>query len=797
MRTRYALLLVAVSLLGTLGCGGQDVREDRTIEFAPDSQTLAFQHGSEGVFIRLTDGELRKIHQPADDEPAVSVPLWSPDGRSVIFCTGRYDEVDTRDDQATDEADRRAWDANPDGRGFLPVPAEFTVWRYSLDDPKVENGEFKSHQILTSHCNHAGLIAAGLAVMWHPSGESFFFIDDRSSELADGIQGALVGPADSESIDGHILREHSLETGTNRMVFGRRAHVLIPIVSADQSQVACVAASLKTQQFSSNNGIWLRDAKSGNWSLIPNSEVMATRAGPDGVHVASRSLSHLIQNVRRNRPVWAKSGDMFFVTTAEYTREENGSIRTESTVHKLDAQTQAVAQFAAFAGGLEKLYVHPAGHRVGAMSSHTNELVLADQERGVVSLSSIHAGGFDLIPRQFAGWSDNGNQMCVVCSKHPFLVIETVGNDESEIKVQPTSLLMPRTNQRRHLVVADEDGTNARSVFSGMRIGFARWAPDKVVESAAESSDRIAFWATFTPSHQDVVSANFRVSADFTLMPCDPAVILDLATMQLDWMPVNSLEAEQVGHYYQIHGDHHEAWKWYTESDARRARELADEVDPPKSRRARMDRLVRQRDSAMFRYICRLRLGREDAAEHKAAYDRFTAELINFGRAQREAWNPTNPQQLNQTEEVTATLRELHLATAFLSVNALDEAEEYFRQQAENAKAPGDRMGARLTHLDLLLLQERRTEYARKLLIDYADQLPAPTQGETGDLIQALTTLMYSPLMNDPFVEQLGDPTIKEMATKWRQDFVGDRSSESQNELVLRMLSGPSGLRLQ
>ena len=66
------------------------MREDRSINWAKDGESVGFQHGQEGVFLADKDGrKLTKIFQPNADVIAISTPLWSPIGMRVLFTTAR------------------------------------------------------------------------------------------------------------------------------------------------------------------------------------------------------------------------------------------------------------------------------------------------------------------------------------------------------------------------------------------------------------------------------------------------------------------------------------------------------------------------------------------------------------------------------------------------------------------------------------------------------------------------------------------------------------------------------------
>ena len=71
-----------------LGCDG--VQEDRRIEFTANGGQVAFQHGSDGIFVAdPQSGELHKVFDPDPTVIAVSTPNWSDDETRAIFTTAR------------------------------------------------------------------------------------------------------------------------------------------------------------------------------------------------------------------------------------------------------------------------------------------------------------------------------------------------------------------------------------------------------------------------------------------------------------------------------------------------------------------------------------------------------------------------------------------------------------------------------------------------------------------------------------------------------------------------------------
>src|SRR5262249_51342542 len=109
MRSSCALIF---GLLLAAGC--QEVKEDRSINFASDGSQVGFQHGQDGVYVADIQGTgLKKIFQPTEDLIAVSSPLFSPTDRRLIFTTAK----------AADGSKATKLDMlNPAGAVFLQQP---------------------------------------------------------------------------------------------------------------------------------------------------------------------------------------------------------------------------------------------------------------------------------------------------------------------------------------------------------------------------------------------------------------------------------------------------------------------------------------------------------------------------------------------------------------------------------------------------------------------------------------------------------------------------------------------------
>ena len=152
-RLRAGACLVA---LAALGCQPA-VREDRTITFGPDGRA-SFQHGRNGVFVTdPTTGAPKRVYEPAPGDIAFGPPAWDPAGKRMAFAVAR-----ALDGKRAEPAG----DAPADGRWYAGVPVRYTCWLY---DPAAPGGPEK---LFEAAAGHAGYIAAGLAVAWHPDGRS-------------------------------------------------------------------------------------------------------------------------------------------------------------------------------------------------------------------------------------------------------------------------------------------------------------------------------------------------------------------------------------------------------------------------------------------------------------------------------------------------------------------------------------------------------------------------------------------------------------------------------------------------
>src|SRR5437588_2629200 len=269
------VLLVMLMSLGGSGCG-QPVREDRSINWSQEGQGVGFQHGKEGVFLADQQGnKLRKIFQPGDGVLATSTPLWSPDGQKVIFTTARNAGNDPVPFQVLPNVD------DPAGNVYLKRPIVYTCWLHE------ETGQSPAREpvaLFEAACDHAGYVAANLAVRWHPRKQSLYYIQTAGA-------------------DQHGLFEFDLTTRQSQQVFAHTAEALIFDWTPDGSRLVCVLGN--TQPKPDSDGIWIGQPDSRDWWHVPQSESLT-----------EGELPSLLERARATRPAWtADSGKFAFASS--------------------------------------------------------------------------------------------------------------------------------------------------------------------------------------------------------------------------------------------------------------------------------------------------------------------------------------------------------------------------------------------------------------------------------------------------------------------------------------------------
>jgi hypothetical protein len=710
-----------VSLLPVLvlAAGCQPVREDRTITWSASGNSVGFQHGRDGVFVADREGGgLTKIFQPGADVLATSPPLWHPAGGRLIFTTARVPRGDTPLPSPV------RGEPDPAGRVFAQQPVVYTCW---LREEARDGRSPEPEPLFEAACDHVGYVAANLAVRWHPRGDRILYV----KQVSPGRHGVF---------------EYDLARKTSRQVFPHTAEALLFDWAPDGEHLVCVLGS--SPGAPAADGIWIGRPGAGAWWHVPDSAALA-----------EGQLPSLLEQLLATRPAWASDGARF-----AFVSSRRGQAADRPVWHFLCLGTLATQEVTVAAAGAEPfrdLHWAPDDGRLG---------VVQGGEAG--SLRLLTEGGELSEPinrrpvRQFAGWQGDGKHLAYVV---PDPAAPAAGESWAV-------LLTPDPLARDAVYLADGRGTEpGREVFSGMRVTFPNWSP---------ADDKLSLWVTFSPAYRSSVSG-WLLSLNLGLRRGDPAATFDTRTGRLGWMAVDANEKAQVGHYYLLKRDYAEAWRWYeqAERDAPPAKPDEATLDP-----AHLEEALGTRDPAFFEYYCLTKLGRDGEAREKLAQFRRT-----YLRLPDEGQEPllgvrvgdevgTWLQELVDPHKLTgALLRDLYMAEVFLSVDAAEDGEAFFRRELDTAPSDSARLGSALVLAQFLLLRNKHRAYAELATGTIAPLLFRAERGASFQMLRDLTALRsvqefaaaYAggftllPLFVPDFVAGLPDDQVRALAPRW------------------------------
>ncbi len=770
-------LALGASLLGSLsglaGCEG--VREDRTIEFSAGAESVGFQHGEQGVFVAdKNGGGLKKVFQPGSDVLAISTPLWSPSGRRLIFTTARTDGADpaasNRELAQLRGLLRGTSEPDPAGDTFFQMPVVYTCWLRdeAMGEPPVKLFEAK--------CDHAGYVAANLAVRWHPAGDRVLYLNGVASGR-------------------HALFAYNLKTKASQRIFPHEAPALVFDWSPDGKHLACVLGTPRAGVGSAADhaGLWIGqpDVGPGTWWRVRSSDESAPAEGQS-----------LLEYLRAARPAWTKDGGAFaFVTQRPGVSQSDPG---ESRLWVGQVAGRLVEQMAHDTAMLHDLHWSPGGERLGLVRTATVPRPAASGTPAAIprQTSTLHIwdrlGGLS-IPvnhrpvERFAGWCATGDHLAFI------------GPDDVLGAGNPlwSFLLLPNPVARDAVVIADAKGATmelTRPAFSGLRVTFPHWSP-------SPQDEVLSLWCTFTPSHQSVLTRFLGGG----LRSGDPAALFDARTGKLAWLAVSPLEEVQIGHYNQIKRDYLEAWRRYENALAAGAFAGSVPESQPKSASEWLDRLFFPRGIAVFQFHCLSKLDRNDEARTK---------LASF----REAYPPRPPSGLAANGKTTADglqfpldqtwfrdlmrpdglgvrlLQDLYIVQVLLSLDTSGDARDYFRSVVNSGSTETDqaRLSAAVVLSQILLLERKYDDYTdlstrtvAPLLLKLRQSLPAQGSPETLDLARDLPGIVCGlallPLTSRTFLSELPVSRLDALAAQWEmlRGQAGDDFSRLAVDLVL------------
>ncbi|CAN5257987.1 hypothetical protein BH10PLA2_BH10PLA2_16980 [soil metagenome] len=431
------LFIVMASVLS--GCG-QPVREDRSIPFSADGNQVGFQHGNEGIFLATpAGGPPRKIYQPPANVSAVSTPLWSPDGKQVVFLTATSSGWQSSRPQI-----RFGSADDPAGNLVYEGPITYDCWLFDGGAPEGT----KPAKLFSAALNHPGYVAANLAVRWHPSEAKLYYL-------------AQVGPNNVG------LFEWDLVTATAKQAFGEIAEAMVFDWSPDGKQLACVLGF--SQGHSLVDGIWIGRPSMANWWHVPSSE-----------HLAKPELTSVIEALRASRPVFTADGARFaFVTSAT---SASSPPTVDNAIHVGTIDQQTVTQRIHGVEGYRDLHWRAGGKELGFVQGNqtTGTLHVASDDGSISAALNQHP------VRQFAGWNFRGDELAYTSP-------ERVASQHADF----WSFLLIPDLLARDVVMLRHAGKSAKlpesQMLDGMRVTFPQWSPNE---------NKLSLWLTFSPPYR-------------------------------------------------------------------------------------------------------------------------------------------------------------------------------------------------------------------------------------------------------------------------------------------------------
>lgn len=556
---------------------------------------------------------------------------------------------------------------------------------------------------------------------WHPDGKHVLFVKQTGQNV-------------------HAVFEYDLETKESRQVFKNAAEAIIFDWALDNTHLVCVLGSKSPPR--DTDGIWIGKPAADKWWQVPESRALA-----------QGELPAVLEQLRATMPIWSPKADRFVFVSSQVK-----DAKKKEFAHSLNLGIPATRAVVKLTNGTQRprdIHWSPDGDRVGH--------VAGNDEGPLTFIRVADKSSTTLVSnaRTFIGWDDKNTSLAYVTA-------DPIPHGDS---TEWVFLLMPNPRYRDALWLAPAEGSSpGKKVFSGMQITFPQWSPKDA---------KVSLWATFNPSYRSWSSALLeflaivaRIDAQhgkssainldlLRLRPGDPALLFDAKTGKLDWMAIDAAEQIQVGHYYQMKREYETAWKWY---------EKANKSGKPE--------VVRQ--SLFFQYFCLTKLHR--AAEGTKKLAQFDGE---FWPKLPKATKDTNAKGPSAAEFVLTLadpksahgtmLQDLYVAELFLSLDAAEDGERYFRDALKNASTDAVRLNKAVVLSQFLLLTKKHQEYlalCKATLLPLLVSLDAfPTgQGEKTD--SPFSQLSYF-VGRQMAVLPLCDPDfVKSFTSKQTQDLL-------------------------
>lgn len=748
-RQRAFITSVFAVVCVVTGCS-PTVREDRTIEYSASGDSVAFQHGNDGVYVASSDGtKLEKVFDSAETL-AVSSPLFSADGRKLIFTTAIPRQHSDRPNRSPVED----WETSPEGRRFTKMPIEYTCWIRNVD--RDEKNHEEPVELFSAHLDHPGYVAANLAVRWHPSGDRILFLNQVAGDRVS-------------------LFEFNLQTQETRGLIDKQAKAMIFDWSSTDRYLIC--SLLGGERGVTADGLWMidqADLESGgdgqslpqNWRHVEDSNWGTII--PDSV-----SLDHL----RHTRPAWTASDDQFAFPSFQSV----GGNQIACRIYVVKPENAEIN------------LLHQTNHSVRDIRWQPNSNRLAFIEGDAAGdLMLINPDGTVTPPinefpvRTFAGWNFDGNRLAFV-SPEPIA-------DRTD---HWSFVFMPIPGARDRVYVAcGNTGDGAELVHDKVRITFPKWSP---------RTNEMSLWGTYSPTHRSVLS----YLLPWTLRPGDPAATLDVDTKTMRWMAVNSHERSQVGHYFLMNHNYQEAWNWYEQAAADRP--PSPKLTMTALLEMALQRRIHH-DSYFFEYYCLWKLNRkEQAAERLVAFrESMSLDLesdVLFANLQE-----IDADERAKIDDAVAFfdvfMQASYMTEVFLSLDAAADGIVIFNELAAGNETEDERLARLICQSQLMLASGRYQDYSilardelSPQLIELENIQRTFQQLNLNDPAKAIAgikrfiagsslALALLPLASDEFVTLLSEAEVRDSIESWANKHEAGKPDEHRMavDMVLRAL---------
>ncbi len=464
----------------------------------------------------------------------------------------------------------------------------------------------------------------------------------------------------------------------------------------------------------------------GTWWLVPDSAPQTAN----------------LEVLRRRLPRWSRDGKKLAFADGPTLRVCDTA--TRKTEVWFPSPAPAGEQPSASPHSLSDIHWHPDGTRIGLIDSNS---------LGLFTTSRLLSVGPNAPPREvisapvvsFAGWNSSGTRMA-------FVTAEPLPYRDG---VLWATLFVPNQNARTAVRVADADGGEPRKeLVSGLRATFPCWSP---------SEDRLSVWLTVEPPYR------LASGGSLGMRPGDPAALIDPETGKLDWLPVNGTEHAQIGHVDLRAGRLDAALRRFDDAAAAL----------PQDTKA---------DWMFFRAIALQKASRD--AEAREALNRFEPPAPDERtRAMASLMGVADP-RLREANVDMLRARHRFAAEAFVSLEMATEGIDFLRKEVAEAHSDTDRLSATVALCQLLLLADRKAEYAElvadELLPLAGKVLAATAAAPERERISNAVAWTVLPLAVSEFTVKVPDDVLRrvsEKAAAWKQR---DDDADFACQLVLR-----------